>query len=208
VQQLTGVDLTAIKYYYMAHGEVAGVRAIIARTGYTGEDGFELFIPPASAERVWNTILETGAAAGIVPVGLGARDTLRLEAGMHLSGQDMDETTTVLEADLGWLVGWKKTDFIGKAALEQQKSAGLTRKLVGFEMSAPGIARHGYKAYAAGGEGIVTSGTQTPLLKKAIGLAYLPIAATASGTEFEIDIRGRRTPARVVPRQFYKRSRS
>ena len=208
VQQLTGADLASVKYYWFTHGEVAGVRSIIARTGYTGEDGFELFIPPASAERVWNTILETGAAAGIVPVGLGARDTLRLEAGMHLSGQDMDDTTTVLEADLGWLVGWKKDDFIGKSALEQQKRDGLTRKLVGFEMLAPGIARHGYKAFAAGGDGIVTSGTQTPLLKKAIGLAYLPIAATAPGDEFEVDIRGRRTPARVASRQFYKRSRS
>ncbi len=208
VQQLTGVELASIKYYWFAHGEVAGVRSIISRTGYTGEEGFELFIPPASAERVWNTILETGAAAGIVPVGLGARDTLRLEAGMHLSGQDIDETTTVLEADLGWIVGWKKDDFIGKAALEEQKTNGLTRKLVGFELTAPGIARHGYKAHAAGGEGIVTSGTQTPLLKKSIGMAYLPVAATAPGTEFDIDIRGRRTPARVVNRQFYKRSRS
>lgn len=208
VQQLTTVDLASIRYYWFAHGEVAGVRAIISRTGYTGEDGFELYIPPASAERVWNAILETGADAGIVPVGLGARDTLRLEAGMHLSGQDIDETTTVLEAGLGWIVGWQKGDFIGKTALEQQKSAGLTRKLVGFEMVAPGIARHGYKALAAGGEGIVTSGTQTPLLKKAIGFAYLPIAATSVGTEFDIDIRGRRVAARVVPRQFYKRSGS
>jgi len=208
VQQLTTVELSSIKYYWFAHGEVAGVRGIISRTGYTGEDGFELFIPPASAERLWNTILETGAAAGIAPIGLGARDTLRLEAGIHLSGQDMDETTTVLEADLGWIVGWKKDDFIGKAALEQQKAGGLERKLVGFEMTAPGIARHGYKAYAYRGEGIVTSGTQTPLLKKALGLAYLPIGATAIGTEFEIDIRGRRTPARVVLRQFYKRSGS
>lgn len=208
VQQLTSVDLAAIKYYWFAHGEVAGVRSIISRTGYTGEDGFEIFIPPASAERVWNAILETGAAAGIVPVGLGARDTLRLEAGMHLSGQDIDETTTVLEADLGWIIGWKKPDFIGKAALERQKAAGLRRKLVGFEMTAAGIARHGYKAHAAGGEGIVTSGTQTPLLKKAIGFAYLPIDATALGTEFDVDIRGRRVHARVVPRQFYKRSRS
>ena len=149
VQGLTTVDLASIKYYWFAHGEVAGVRSIISRTGYTGEDGFELFIPPASAERVWNAILEAGAEAGIVPVGLGARDTLRLEAGMHLSGQDIDETTTVLEAGLGWIVGWKKDDFIGKAALERQKNAGLTRKLVGFEMTAPGIARHGYKAYAS-----------------------------------------------------------
>jgi aminomethyltransferase len=208
VRQLTTVDLDSIKYYWFAHGEVAGVRSIISRTGYTGEDGFELYIPPASAERVWNAILQTGADAGIVPVGLGARDTLRLEAGMHLSGQDIDETTTVLEADLGWIVGWKKSDFIGKAALDEQKRAGLTRKLVGFEMLAPGIARHGYKAFTSSGEGLVTSGTQTPLLKKAIGFAYVPIAATALGSEFEIEIRGRRVPARVVPRQFYKRSRS
>ena len=208
LQQLTNVELESIKYYWFTHGEVGGVRSIISRTGYTGEDGFELFIPPAAAERLWNTILETGAAEGIVPVGLGARDTLRLESGIHLSGQDMDESTTILEADLNWIVGWKKTDFIGKKALEQQKAAGVTRKLIGFEMTAPGIARHGYKAYASGGEGVVTSGTQTPLLKKALGFAYLPIADTAAGTEFEIDIRGRRTPARVVPRQFYKRSRS
>jgi aminomethyltransferase len=209
VQQLTGVELASVKYYWFAHGEVAGVRAILSRTGYTGEDGFELFIPPASAERVWNAILEAGADAGILPIGLGARDTLRLEAGMHLSGQDIDDTTTVLEADLGWIVGWKKSDdFLGKDALEQQKTAGLTRRLVGFEMTAPGIARHGYRAFAAGGEGVVTSGTQTPLLKKAIGFAYLPIEATAVGTDFEIEIRGRRTPARVAPRQFYKRSRS
>ena len=208
VRGLTSVDLDTIKYYWFAHGEVAGVRSIISRTGYTGEDGFELFISPASAERVWNAVLDAGADLGIVPVGLGARDTLRLEAGMHLSGQDIDETTTVLEADLGWIVGWKKPDFIGKAALEQQKTTGLARKLVGFEMLSPGIARHGYTAFTSAGEGIVTSGTQTPLVKKAIGFAYLPIVATPLGTEFEIDIRGRRVPARVVPRQFYKRSRS
>jgi aminomethyltransferase len=208
VQQLTSVELAAVKYYWFAHGEVAGVRSMISRTGYTGEDGFEIFVPPASAERVWNAILEAGAAAGLVPVGLGARDTLRLEAGMRLSGQDFDETTTVLEADLGWIVGWKKGDFIGKDALEAQKSSGVPRKLVGFEIVGPGIARHGYKVYAADGEGIVTSGTQTPFLKRAIGFAYLPIAAAAIGTAFEIDIRGRRTPARVVSPQFYKRARS
>ena len=123
-----------------------------------------------------------GAAAGLVPVGLGARDTLRLEAGMRLSGQDFDETTSVLEADLGWIIGKnKKENFIGREALEQQKSAGLTRKLVGFEMTAAGIARHGYTAHASGKSGHVTSGTQTPFLKKAIGLAYLPIDATAPG---------------------------
>jgi aminomethyltransferase len=208
VQRLTSVDLASIKYYWFAHGEIAGVRSIISRTGYTGEDGFELYIPPATAERVWNTILETGAGDGIVPAGLGARATLRLEAGIHLSGQDMDETTTVLEADLNWIVGWKKSDFVGKTALEAQRANGLTRKLVGFELTAPGIARHGFTAYAAGREGLVTSGTQTPLLRKSVGLAYLPIEATNLGTPFDVDIRGRRTPARVVARQFYKRSRS
>ena len=147
-------------------------------------------------------------AAGIVPVGLGARDTLRLEAGMHLSGQDIDETTTVLEADLGWIVGWKKDNFIGKAVLEHQKTHGLNRKLVGFEMTGQGIARHGYTAHTTAGNGTVTSGTQTPFLKKAIGLAYLPIAATEIGTQFEIDVRGRRVSAQVVSSKFYKRSRS
>ena len=208
VQELTTVDLESIRYYWFAHGEVGGVRSIISRTGYTGEDGFELYIPPQSAERLWNTLLETGAAAGLVPVGLGARDTLRLEAGLRLSGQDIDDTTTVLEAGLGWLIGKnKKEDFIGRAALEQQKATGLTRKLAGFEMAAQGIARHGYAAFANGKQGIVTSGTQTPLLRKAIGMAYLPIEATEPGAEFEVDIRGRRTPARVVPMPFYKRPR-
>ena len=208
VQELTTVDLRSIKYYWFAHGEVAGVRSTISRTGYTGEDGFELFIPPQAAERVWNAIMDTGAAAGIVPVGLGARDTLRLEAGMRLSGQDIDNSTTVLEADLEWIIGWQKGDFIGRSALQKQKTDGLARKLAGFELTAPGIARHGCFAHAAGGEGIVTSGTQTPFLKKAIGLAYLPIDATGTGTEFDIDIRGRRVPARVAPLPFYKRTRS
>jgi aminomethyltransferase len=208
VQKLTTVDLQSIKYYWFAHGEVAGIRTIISRTGYTGEDGFELFIPAQSAERLWNTLLDTGADAGLVPVGLGARDTLRLEAGLRLSGQDIDDTTTVLEADLGWLIGKnKKDDFVGRAALEEQQRSGLVRKLVGFEMAAAGIARHGYPAIANGAEGVVTSGTQTPFLKKAIGMAYLPIAAAIPGTEFEVDIRGRRTPARVVPLPFYKRPR-
>jgi aminomethyltransferase len=208
VQQLTTVDLKSIRYYWFTNGEVGGIRSVISRTGYTGEDGVELFIPPQSAEKLWNTLLAAGATAGLVPVGLGARDTLRLEAGMRLSGQDFDETTTVLEADLGWIIGKnKKEHFIGREALEQQKSAGLTRKLVGFEMTAAGIARHGYMAHANGQSGHVTSGTQTPFLKKAIGLAYLPIDATAPGSEFDVDIRGRRTPARVVPLPFYKRVR-
>jgi aminomethyltransferase len=206
VQPLTGVDLAGIKYYWFAHGEVAGVRATVSRTGYTGEDGFEIFVPPQSAERVWLALLDAGKPYGIVPCGLGARDTLRLEAGMRLHGNDIDETTSAVEADLNWIVGWKKDDFIGAAALREQKAGGLTRKIVGFEMLDRGIARHGYDAYVGDTKaGSVTSGTQTPYLKKAIGMAYLPIEHTGVDTEFDVDIRGRRTRARVVPMPFYKR---
>jgi aminomethyltransferase len=208
VQPLTGVDLAGIKYYWFAHGEVASVRATISRTGYTGEDGFEIFVPPQSADRVWLALLEAGKSAGIVPCGLGARDTLRLEAGMRLHGNDIDETTSAVEADLSWIVGWKKDDFIGAAALRAQKAAGVARKIVGFEMLDRGIARHGYDAYVGDAKaGLVTSGTQTPHLKKAIGMAYLPIQHTAVDTEFDVDIRGRRTRARVVPMPFYKRQK-
>jgi aminomethyltransferase len=207
LQTLTGVDLASIKYYWFAHGEVANVRATISRTGYTGEDGFEILTPPGSADRVWQAVLEAGRSVDLAPCGLGARDTLRLEAGMRLHGNDIDETTTVLEADLGWIVGWKKDDFIGADVLRKQKADGVTRKLVGFEMRERGIARCGYAAFVDGERaGAVTSGTQTPYLKKAIGMAYLPIGSTAAGTEFEIDIRGRRTRAAVVPMPFYKRS--
>ncbi len=206
LQPLTGVELAGLKYYWFAHGEVANVRGTISRTGYTGEDGFEVFVPPQSADRVWQAILESGKAAGIMPCGLGARDTLRLEASMRLHGNDIDETTTALEADLGWIVGWKKDDFLGAATLREQKAAGVTRKIVGFEMLDRGIARQGYDAYVSNTKaGSVTSGTQTPFLKKAIGMAYLPIAHTAPDTEFDVDIRGRRTRARVIPMPFYKR---
>ncbi len=208
LQPLTGVELAGIKYYWFAHGEVASVRATISRTGYTGEDGFEVFVPPQSADRVWQAILEAGNAADVIPCGLGARDTLRLEAGMRLHGNDIDETTSALEADLGWVVGWKKDDFIGAAALREQKANGLRRKIVGFEMLERGIARHGYDAYVGDTKaGVVTSGTQTPFLKKAIGMAYLPIDHTAVDAEFDVDIRGRRTRARVVPMPFYKRQK-
>jgi aminomethyltransferase len=181
----------------------------ISRTGYTGEDGFEIFVPPLSADRVWQAILESGKAAEVVPAGLGARDTLRLEAAMRLHGNDIDETTSALEADLSWIVGWKKDDFVGASALRAQKAAGVTRRIVGFEMLDRGIARQGYDAYVGGAKaGVVTSGTQTPFLKKAIGMAYLPVEHTAAGTEFDIEIRGRRTRARVVPMPFYKRPRA
>ena len=149
-----------------------------------------------------------GQGAGVVPAGLGARDTLRLEAAMRLYGNDMDDTTTVVEADLGWIVGWKKTGFLGFDVLKQQKAEGAPRKLVGFEMLDRAIARHGYDVYIDGAKsGVVTSGTQTPFLKKAIGMAYVPSDRAVPGTDIEIDVRGRRVPARVVPMPFYKRAK-
>jgi aminomethyltransferase len=208
LQPLTGVDLASMKYYWFGHGEVANVRATVSRTGYTGEDGFEIFVPPAQADKVWLALLESGKAADVIPCGLGARDTLRLEAGMRLHGNDIDETTTAVEADLNWIVGWKKDDFIGAAALREQKASGPARKIVGFEMLERGIGRHGYDAYIGDAKvGVVTSGTQTPHVKKSIGMAYLPIEHNAPGTEFDVDIRGRRTRARVVPMPFYKRAK-
>ena len=207
LQTLTGVNLSEIKYYWFTTGEVASVRATISRTGYTGEDGFEVFVAPASAERVWDAILQAGRSAGVVPAGLGARDTLRLEAGMRLYGNDMDETTSVLEADLGWIVGWKKESFIGADVLRRQKQDGVRRKLVGFEVLDRAIGRHGYDVLVDGEKaGIVTSGTQTPFLKKAIGMAYVPVERSAHGSEIDIDVRGRRARARVVPMPFYKRA--
>ena len=206
VQSLTDVDLAAIRYYRFATGEVAGIRATISRTGYTGEDGFEIFTAPQMADRLWTALMSAGRHHGLQPAGLGARDTLRLEAAMRLSGQDIDRTTTVLEAGLGWIVGWEKPDFIGRDALVRQREAGVDRKLVGLEMAGPGIARHGYPVFA-GREpvGRVTSGTRTPFLEKAVGLAYVPAAGAAPGTEYEVDVRGRRVPARVVRLPFYKR---
>ncbi len=208
LQGLTGVNLEEIKYYWFTTGEIASVAGTISRTGYTGEDGFEIFVPPAAAERVWDAILQAGKPAGLVPAGLAARDTLRLEAGMRLYGNDMDETTTVLEADLGWIVGWKKEAFTGADVLRRQKAEGVSRKLVGFELLDRGIARHGYDVYVSGDKaGIVTSGTQTPFLKKAIGMAYVPVSHAAPDSEFEVDVRGRRVRARVVPMPFYARAK-
>jgi aminomethyltransferase len=207
LQTLTGVDLAAIKYYWFAPGEVAGIRATISRTGYTGEDGFEVFVAPAYAERLWDALLQAGQPFGIKPCGLGARDTLRLEAAMRLYGNDIDASTSVLEADLEWILSWTKGDFLGRAALERQKAGALQRKLVGIEMVDRAIARHGHPVLIDGQpSGVVTSGTQTPFLKKAIGLAYAP-ATTAVGSDVEIDIRGRRARARVVTLPFYKRPR-
>ena len=206
LQPLTGVELNAIRYYGFAAGELGNVRVTISRTGYTGEDGFEIFLSPQTVEGVWNTLLQHGASAGLVPAGLGARDSLRLEAAMRLYGNDIDESTTVLEAGLGWTVGWDKPGFNGKAALTRQKAAGVSRRLVGFEMVERGIGRHGYAVYSGEDQvGRVTSGTMTPHLKKAIGMAYVTTELSRPDTAIAIAIRGRHVPARVVKLPFYKR---
>jgi len=209
LQPLTGLDLDSIRYYWFASGEVASVRATISRTGYTGEDGFELFVSPQMAGRVWEAVLESGAPCGLKPAGLGARDTLRLEASMRLYGNDIDETTTLLEAGLGWVIGWSKAAFNGRDALSRQRSEGVTRKLVGFELLGRGIARHGHEVFFGDAKsGHVTSGTLTPFLKKAIGMAYVSVEASKPGTELTIDVRGRRIGARVVKMPFYSRAKN
>jgi len=204
LQPLTDTDLASIKYYRFARGKVDGVDAIISRTGYTGEDGFELYVAPSESPRLFRKLLEGGQA---VPCGLGARDTLRLEAKMALYGNDIDETTTPLEADLGWIVKVEKGDFYGRDVLQREEAEGPKRKLVGFEMVDRGIGRHGYPIVDGSEEiGVVTSGTHSPTLKKAIGLAYLPLGKSVPGSEFMVLIRGKETRARVVPTPFYKRS--
>jgi aminomethyltransferase len=204
LQTMTGVPLTDIKYYHFDRGDVDGAAAIVSRTGYTGEDGFEIYVSPEHAPRILQKLVD----AGVKPCGLGARDTLRLEAKMALYGNDIDDTTTPIEADLGWIVKLDKGDFTGRNVLEREKQEGPRRKLVGFEMVDRGIARHGYPVVEGSEEiGIVTSGTHSPTLKKSIGLAYLPLDKSAQGTELMVLIRGKETRARVVPTPFYKRSR-
>jgi len=208
LQPLTGVELADLRPYWFANGEVANARATISRTGYSGEDGFEIFVPPNMADRVWQAVLESGRAADVIPCGLGARDTLRLEAAMRLYGNDIDESTTVMEAGLDWTVSWEKKDFIGRDVLVEQRDKGVARTLVGLEMIDRGIARHGYQVVQDGRPiGVVTSGTQTPHLKKAIAMAYVPPELSATGTDIQVDVRGRTSKARVVPLPFYKRGR-
>ncbi|HYO76861.1 MAG TPA: glycine cleavage system aminomethyltransferase GcvT [Thermoanaerobaculia bacterium] len=204
LQPLTDVNLTDIKYYKFTKGNVDGAPAIVSRTGYTGEDGFEVYVSPEHAPRLMQRFIDAGAK----PCGLGARDTLRLEAKMALYGNDIDDTTTPIEADLGWIVKLEKGDFAGRDVLQREKSEGARRKLVGFEMVDRGIARHGYPIVDGNEEvGVVTSGTHSPTLKKAIGLAYLPLDKTAPGSEFNVLIRGKETRARVIPTPFYKRAK-
>jgi glycine cleavage system T protein (aminomethyltransferase) len=208
MSRLSKPDPSDLPYYGFRDTEVAGAKTLVSRTGYTGEDGFEVYCRPEDAERIFRRLLEEGKPEGVAPCGLGARDTLRLEAKMALYGNDIDDTVTAYEADLGWIVKPGKGDFIGRDALVAQKAAGVPRKLVGFEMADRGIARHGYAAKTPAGPGVVTSGTHSPTLGKPIGLALLPSAAAAVGTAFEVDIRGRAAAARVVPTPFYKRASS
>jgi aminomethyltransferase len=210
LQPLTTIDLATMKFYRFVEGEVAGQQGLVARTGYTGEDGFEIMVSPDGVEGLWTALLEAGADQGLVPAGLGARDTLRLESRMLLYGNDMDETTTLVEAGLGWIVSLDgaKGDFNGRAVLAEQKASGAPTKLVGFEVVGRGIARHGYPV-SVGEEtvGSVTSGSYAPFLRKNIGLCYLPSERASVGQDFDVGIRGRRVSARVVPTPFYKRPR-
>jgi aminomethyltransferase len=208
LQTLTGTPLGRITYYRFEAGRVLGVPALLSRTGYTGEDGFEVYLHPDHAGDVWDAILKAGQPEGILPAGLGARDTLRLEAALALYGNDIDDASTPWEANLGWIVKMKKGDFIGREALAKQKEAGVLRRLAGFEVTGRGIARHGYPVSvdaASDPAGVVTSGTQTPTVGKAIGLAYVPAGRVTPGTPLAIDVRGRSVAAHVVPTPFYKR---
>lgn len=210
LSHFTDTDLSAIKYYHFTFGKVNGIDCIISRTGYTGEDGFEVYFKSdeEAASGLFLAFAEKGKEYGIIPAGLGARDTLRLEAGMPLYGNDIDDSHSVIEADLEWILKLKKGDFLGKAALEKQKEQGITRKRIGFELVDRGIARHGYPVHIDGNQyGTVGSGTYAPFLKKSIGMTYLPIEKCAIGTEFHVEIRGKMTTAKIVELPFYKREK-
>jgi aminomethyltransferase len=207
LQPLTPVRLSDIPYYHFATGRILNVDAIVSRTGYTGEDGFEMYFSADKSELVWTGLLEAGTPFGLVPAGLGARNTLRLEAKYLLYGNDMDGTTPLLEAGLGWIVKFDKQDFIGREALLKQKQDGLRRRLVGFEMVGKDIARDHYPAFVHGREaGHVTSGSPSITLKKNIGLVYLPAEHAAIGTTFQVGVRSKLSEARVVRTPFYKRT--
>jgi aminomethyltransferase len=212
LQKLTDADLAKIKNYWFTHGIVCGLKNIlIARTGYTGEDGFEIYVPSdrATSEQVWAKVMEAGREFGIIPCGLGARNTLRLEAKMALYEHEISDTINVWEAGLDRYCKMEKGDFIGRAALERAKSAGVKRTLVGLEMLERGIARDGYCCCDQDGQtvGMVTSGSPSPSLGKNIALAYVPPAMSAIGTPVYVEIRGQKAKAQVVPTPFYKRAR-
>lgn len=206
LQELTPAPLAEIRYYRFRDGEVCGRPARTARTGYTGEDGFEVYVAPAHAAEIWNALLEAGRGFGIRPCGLGARNTLRMEAGMALYGHEIDASITPLEAGLEWIVKWDKGDFCGRARLEKQKAEGVRRKLIGFEMRGRGIGRDGYEVRAGGRPaGWVTSGGPAPALNKNIGMCYLPAELAQPGTAIEIMVREQPVEAVTVPIPFYRR---
>jgi aminomethyltransferase len=198
--------VAGIPSYHFIEGTLGGARALVSRTGYTGEDGFEIYLAPPDAEKVWLSLLEAGKEDGILPCGLGARDTLRLEARLPLYGNDIDDTVTPLEAGLSFIVKLEKGDFLGADVLRAQRQNGVTRKLVGFEMTGRGIARHGYPLLMEGQEvGKVTSGSHAPFLKKSIGMGYVPADSARIGREIEVVIRDTAVPGRIVKTPFYKR---
>ena len=205
VQRLTSAELGSVKYYAFVEGTVADVACVISRTGYTGEDGFELFCANGDAVRLWRALLEEGKRDGIRPAGLGARDTLRLEAGMRLYGNDMDADTNPLEAGLDWTLNLDK-EFIGRDAIMRTREQGLSRRLVGFKMLDRSIPRHGYNVVSEGERvGTVTSGNVSFTLGYNIGMAYVPPSLAEPGTRLGVDVRGAAAPAEVVPLPFYKR---
>ena len=212
LQKLTDAALSAVKFYWVTRGTVCGLKNIlIARTGYTGEDGFEIYVPgdEETSARVWNEVLQAGKEFGVVPCGLGSRNTLRLEAKLALYGHEISDTINVWEAGLDRFCKMEKSDFIGRAALERAKAAGVKRALVGLEMIDRGIARDGYRVLDRDGAeiGYVTSGSPAPFLKKNIALAYVPPQFAALGTELKVEIRGQGVKAMVVPTPFYKKSK-
>jgi aminomethyltransferase len=211
LKKLTETNLDEIKYYHFTTGKVDDVEAIISRTGYTGEDGFEVYAAADKAEQLWNKFLEVGGygtETGILPCGLAARNTLRLEAAMSLYGHEISDEITPLEANLGWICKLNKGEFIGRDALLRQKEEGLKRKLVGFEMIDKGIARDSYEVFINGEKaGYVTSGSPAPFLKKNIGLAFVPAEFAKTGQEIRIDVRGKQLAAQIVPTPFYKRAK-
>ena len=208
LQVLVDLPLDPIAAFRFVRGRVSGVDAMISRTGYTGEDGFELYFAASNSEQLWNSIMSAGKRHGILPAGLGARNTLRLEAGMLLYGNDIDRTTTFLEAGLGWIVKPRKGSFIGSEAFAKEKAEGPKRRLVGFEMLGPEIAREHYPVQVDDQEvGHVTSGSPSITLKKNIGLAYLPVDLAAIGETCEVLVRKRACKAQIVSTPFYKRSR-
>jgi len=211
LQKLTKTVLEQIKYYHFIKGNVDGVAGIISRTGYTGEDGFEVYAAPDKAEQLWNKMLDVGdfgSDYGVLPCGLAARNTLRLEAGMCLYGHEIDDTKTLLEANLGWITKLNKGDFIGREALAKQKEQGIKRKLVGFEVIDRGIARDDQDVFIDGRRVCrVTSGSPAPFLKKNVGMAYVPVEFAKEGQSIEIDVRGKMVGAHIVSLPFYKRTK-